>query len=75
MRNTDKIKGLQFDIDFIKNQITDLKYWIENGCWIGYSDNLKVRKERLKHEENDLKRLEKELKQLTISEQLNSIKY
>lgn len=43
-----QINELRFDISFLKRQIEDCEKWLSHGNWSGYSENKKLREERLK---------------------------
>jgi hypothetical protein len=51
---------LEYDINHLKNQIKLCKQGIENGNWENYSENLALRKQRLKEMIEELKKLEDE---------------
>jgi len=43
-----EVNELRFDISFLKRQIEDCEKWLNHGNWSGYSENKKLREERLK---------------------------
>lgn len=45
---------LEFDIDYLVNQIEQTKLGIDNGNWEGFSENLQERKKLLKERQNKL---------------------
>jgi hypothetical protein len=51
---------LEYDINQLKKQIDLCKQGIENGNWENYSENLALRKQRLKEMIEELKKLEDE---------------
>lgn len=50
--------NFDFEIDYFKKQIEQLKDVINNGNFVGYSDALATRKERLLESENQLSHFE-----------------
>lgn len=62
--NTSMLNELNFDINFLEIQVKECKKWIDHGNWSGYSENLKLRKERLERETNILIELKQKRKEL-----------
>jgi hypothetical protein len=58
MENIKEIQMLEFDRNFLENQVFQCKFFIDNGCWDGYSENLIVRKEQLKELRKELREIE-----------------
>lgn len=48
-----------WEINYLKSQIQLCSDGIKNGNWNGYSENLSIRKERLKELKEQLKNIEK----------------
>ena len=61
---TNEIKSLEWDISQARTQVKLCSHGIENGNWKGYSDNLKVRKQRLKEHKALLVELESKIEKL-----------
>ena len=40
--------GLEWELNQIKQQISNTEYWIIAGNWVGYTEALQIRKQRLK---------------------------
>ncbi|MGB4985618.1 MAG: hypothetical protein WBO70_07585 [Erysipelotrichaceae bacterium] len=40
--------GLEWELNQIKQQIANTEYWIIAGNWVGYTEALQIRKQRLK---------------------------
>lgn len=61
--NKENVKKLcnSLEIKHTEEQIELCKYGIENGKWEGYSENLTIRKQRLKDLQEELERLKNEL--------------
>lgn len=53
------ITSKEWDIEYLKNQILMCENSITNGNWNEYSENLAVRKQRLKELKEQLKNIEK----------------
>lgn len=58
------VNELIYDIWFLSNQVRNCEYWIEEGNWIGYEENKKMRIERLKRDKKKLEELSLKLEQI-----------